>query len=59
MSNAGWEARRSGQVQDLFRFLWQHRLWWIIPMLIAVILFGFLLSLGLLTSMGPFVYTVI
>ena len=34
-------------------------LWWIIPMLAAVAFFCFLVLLGILTSMGPFVYSVV
>ena len=50
-------ARRFSIIGELFRFLWQQRLWWLIPMMIVLLLFGVLLLLAQSTPLAPFVYT--
>ncbi len=42
---------------ELFRFLWQQRLWWLIPMVAVVLVFGILLLAAQSTPLAPFVYT--
>lgn len=57
---SGWWSRFSGRilvVRSLFKFLWEERLWWMIPMVTVLLLFGFLLFIGLQTPFGPFIYT--
>ena len=44
-------------IQGLFRFLWQQRLWWMIPMVAILLLFGVLLILAQHTVIAPFIYT--
>lgn len=44
-------------IRSLFRFLWQQRLWWMIPMVVVLLFLGLLLFVGLQTPMGPFIYT--
>lgn len=48
---------RAAVLRDLFRFLWQQRLWWMIPMVVVLMFLGLLLFLGLQTPIGPFIYT--
>lgn len=50
-------ARRLGVVGDLFRFLWRERLWWMIPMLVALAVVAALIFLGSTPAVAPFVYT--
>ena len=50
-------VRRLGVVGDLLRFLWRERLWWMIPLLIALIAVGALIVLGSSPAVAPFVYT--
>ena len=42
---------------ELFKYLWQQRLWWLIPMVVALILLSALVILGQATPLGPFIYT--
>ncbi|MFI5347960.1 MAG: DUF5989 family protein [Elusimicrobiota bacterium] len=49
-------VRRMGVVGDLLAFLWRERLWWMIPMLIALILVALLVILGSNPAVAPFVY---
>ena len=46
-----------GTLGELFRFLWQRRLWWLLPMIIVLILFAALIVLGSAAGIGPFIYT--
>lgn len=50
-------VRRLGVVGDLLRFLWRERLWWMIPMLIALAAVAALIMLGSNPAVAPFVYT--
>lgn len=49
-------VRRLGVVGDLLRFLWRERLWWMIPILIALVLVALLVVLGSNPATAPFVY---
>ena len=49
-------ARRWSVVQELCRFLWQQRLWWLIPMVVVLLLFGVLLLLAHTSPVAPFFY---
>ncbi len=48
---------RLGIVGELLRFLWARKLWWLIPMILALLLFGVLLLLGASGVLSPFIYT--
>jgi len=50
-------VRRLGVVGGLFRFLWRERLWWMIPLLIALVAVAALIVLGSSPAVAPFVYT--
>ena len=50
-------AGRSEIVGELFQFLWQQRLWWMIPMVTMLLLFGLLLIFAQSSPLAPFVYT--
>ena len=47
----------SGIVGDLFAFLWRRKLWWLIPIILVMLIFGFLIALGTATGLGPLIYT--
>ena len=49
-------VRRLGVVGELLTFLWRERLWWMIPILIALILVALLVVLGSNPAVAPFVY---
>jgi len=46
-----------GVVNELMSFLWQRKLWWLIPMVAVLILFGCLLVFAAASGIGPFIYT--
>ena len=43
-------------IKDFLRFARQEKKWWLIPILVAVLLFG-LLTLLAATGAAPFIYT--
>ncbi len=42
---------------ELILFLWKRKLWWMIPMIIVLVLFGLLLILTQGSAIAPFIYT--
>ncbi len=48
---------RLGVIGELMRFLWARKLWWMIPMIVALILFGILIILGSTGVLSPFIYS--
>lgn len=50
-------GRRSRIIRELFQFLWEEKLWWMIPMMSLLILFAVLLIFAQSTALGPFIYT--
>jgi hypothetical protein len=50
-------ARRMGIAGELMQFLWERKLWWIMPMVALLLLMGTLLVLAQSSAIGPFIYT--
>ena len=48
---------RFGVIRELMQFLWQQKLWWMIPMIIVLLLFGTLLIVAQSSPLAPFIYT--
>jgi hypothetical protein len=48
---------RFGILGELLVFLWAQKLWWMIPMILVLVLFAFLLLFAQGTGLAPFVYT--
>ncbi|MGH2537042.1 MAG: DUF5989 family protein [Candidatus Promineifilaceae bacterium] len=46
-----------GVVGELLAYLWQRKLWWLIPMVAILLLFGLLLIFASSSGIGPFIYT--
>jgi len=44
-------------VRDLLTLLWERKLWWLIPMVSLLLLFGLLLIFASASGVGPFIYT--
>lgn len=44
-------------VGELLTFLWRQKLWWMIPMVALLLVFGLLLILASSSGVGPFIYT--
>lgn len=42
---------------ELLAFLWARRLWWMIPLVCVVLLFGLVIVFTQGTAVAPFVYT--
>jgi hypothetical protein len=49
--------RRLGVVNGLFAFLWRKRLWWMIPILLAVVGVALIVALAAHPVAAPFIYT--
>jgi drug/metabolite transporter superfamily protein YnfA len=48
---------RLGIMGELLVFLWKRKLWWLIPMVMVLLLFGLLLIFAQTSSIAPFIYT--
>jgi hypothetical protein len=48
---------RFGIASELLQFFWERKLWWLMPMLILLILFGFLIIFAQSSAIAPFIYT--
>lgn len=50
------KGRRAGFVRELLAFVIENQKWWLMPVVIAVVLCGFLVFLAG-TGAAPFIYT--
>jgi len=57
MLNLKGITSRLGIIGELLIFLWQRKLWWLIPMVLVLLLFGLLLIFAQTSSIAPFIYT--
>ncbi len=48
---------RFGIAGELLSFLWQRKLWWLIPMVVTLLAVGGLLVTAQSSALGPFIYT--
>jgi hypothetical protein len=46
-----------GILGQLLQFLWVRKLWWMIPMVVVLVLFGLLLVFAQGSGLAPFIYT--
>jgi hypothetical protein len=49
--------QRMGIAGELMGFLWERRLWWLIPMVGVLLMFGALMVTAQGSALGPFIYT--
>lgn len=42
---------------ELLAFLWARKLWWLIPMVASLLVFGLLLVFASSSGLAPFIYT--
>jgi hypothetical protein len=49
--------QRFGIAGELMTFLWQRKLWWLIPMVLVLLVFGGLMVTAQSSALGPFIYT--
>jgi hypothetical protein len=50
-------TERIGIMGELLVFLWERKLWWLIPMVSVLLLFGVLLIFAQSSAIAPFIYT--
>lgn len=48
---------KAGIAGELLGFLWRRKLWWLIPLVSFVLLFGTLLIFAQSSAIAPFIYT--
>ncbi len=46
-----------GTVGEILVFLWQRKLWWLIPMVVVLLVFGLLIIFASASGLGPFIYS--
>lgn len=46
-----------GIAGELMRFLWERKLYWLIPMVAVLLLFALLLVFATTSGVAPFIYT--
>jgi hypothetical protein len=46
-----------GVAGEVLVFLWHRKLWWLIPMVAVLLLFGLLLIFASTSGVAPFIYT--
>lgn len=57
MSKIQMFLNRFGVLGELFSFLWERKLWWMIPMVATLVLVGVLLVFAQGSAVAPFIYT--
>ncbi|MDP8230544.1 MAG: DUF5989 family protein [Candidatus Gorgyraea atricola] len=48
---------RARIIGELFKFLWERKLWWMIPIVMVLLLFGLLIFFTQSSAVAPFIYT--
>ena len=48
---------RLGIAGELLAFFWQHRWWWLTPMILGLIVVGALVMFAQSSAIVPFIYT--
>lgn len=42
-------------LSELCSYSWKHKVWWIVPLVLVLVIFAFLISVGQVSA--PFIYT--
>jgi len=50
-------SNRAGVFKELIGFLWQRKLWWMIPMISLLIIVGLILIFAQSSAVAPFIYS--
>ncbi len=48
---------KGSEANDLLIFFWKAKLWFLIPFVLVMLIFGFLLIFAQSTGVAPFIYT--
>jgi uncharacterized membrane protein len=43
-------------VGEVFSFLWQRKLWWLLPLAVLIFIIGILFAIAQVSSVAPFMY---
>jgi len=54
LKKTGRKAKISG---ELMSFLWKNKLWWLVPFIIILLIFGIIMIFAESSVLGPFIYT--
>jgi hypothetical protein len=49
-------ATRSAIVAEVFTFLWQRKLWWLMPLAVLIFMIGVLFLIAQVSSVAPWMY---
>ena len=49
-------ANRSSIVAEVFAFLWQRKLWWLMPLAVLIFVIGVLFLIAQVSSVAPWMY---
>jgi|SoiMetStandDraft_2_1073263.scaffolds.fasta_scaffold279097_2 uncharacterized protein DUF5989 len=57
--SGSWESisGRMDVVRELLRFFWRSKFWWLTPMILVLVLFGFFMVFAQSSAIAPFIYT--
>jgi hypothetical protein len=47
---------RSAIVAEVFTFLWQRKLWWLMPLAVLIFMIGVLFLIAQVSSVAPWMY---
>ena len=50
-------GRKLGIIRELMTFLWERKLWWMMPMVLTLLLFGLLILFAESSAVAPYIYT--
>jgi len=48
---------RGSEARELIEFFWKAKLWFLIPFILVLLIFGILLVFAQTTGVAPFIYT--
>jgi hypothetical protein len=49
-------TNRTAIVGEVFSFLWQRKLWWLVPLAVLIFLIGVLFAVAQVSSVAPWMY---
>jgi len=50
-------SSKASIAKELFSFLWQNKLWWMIPFVLVFLVLGLLIIFAQSSAVVPFIYT--
>jgi hypothetical protein len=50
-------GEKFGTAGEMLAFLWHRKLFWMIPLVSVLLLFGLVIMVGTATGVSPFIYT--